>query len=78
MRFWNLKTGRLRGTLLRFNSIHWLALSPEGHYRGSANIEGYFEFKFLEKNRLRQLPYEKFRKFHGWKNNPERVKLTGD
>src|SRR5262249_44397184 len=77
VRFWDLKTGRLRGTLLRLGQ-EGLAIRPEGHYRGSANAEGRFVFTFLEKGKLSELPYEKFHKQYGWTNRPERVKLTGD
>ncbi len=78
MRFWDLKTNSFRGTLLNLGS-GWLAISPDGHYRCSENSESRFVFKVREdSDRLREYSPDDFRKVYGWKNKPERVKLSGD
>jgi eukaryotic-like serine/threonine-protein kinase len=79
VRFWNLVKGGLRGTLLNLGGSAWLAVSPEGYYRGSAGVEGRFVFKVREdKDQLREFSPENFRNLYGWKNRPEDVKLSSD
>jgi WD40 repeat protein len=79
VRFWNLVKGGLRGTLLNLGGSAWLAVSPEGYYRGSAGVEGRFVFKVHEdKDLLRDFSPENFRNLYGWKNRPEGVQLSSD
>jgi WD40 repeat protein len=79
VRFWNLETNRLRVTLLHLQKNQWLAISPQGDYRGSPDAEGRFVFKFRKENKLHDLPPEDFRKtYRSWTNHPERIKFTGD
>jgi hypothetical protein len=67
-----------RGTLLNLDGTGWLALGPEGHYGCSAGAENRFAFKVRElNNRVREYTPDDFRKASGWKNDPERVKLSG-
>ena len=76
VRFWDLTKVCLRGTLLNFGDSEWLAISPEGYFRGA---EGRFKYQELDRNnKRRDLFYEQFRNLYDWKNQPERVKLSGD
>jgi serine/threonine protein kinase len=78
VRFWDLEHNQLRGSLLHLANGQ-LAISPEGYYRCTPGAEGRFVFKFREDNgTLRELPPDDFRKLFGWKNHPEKVKLTAD
>jgi serine/threonine protein kinase len=79
VRFWDLEKNRLRGSLLKFEGDNWLAIDPDGNYRGSPDVEKRFVYKVREENnRLREFSPEDFSKLYGWKNHPERVKLVGD
>jgi hypothetical protein len=79
VRFWNLRDNDLRGTLVHLARVGWLAISPDGHYRCSGGAEGRFVCKFRQlNNEVRELAPATFRDVHGWKNQPERVKLAGE
>jgi WD40 repeat protein len=79
LRFWDLEKGSLRGTFLVFGGSAWVAISPEGYYRASGNAESLLKFKAREENnQLRAFSAGDFRQLYGWKNEPERVRLTGE
>ncbi len=79
VRFWDLEKNRLRGSLLKLGGLEWLAISPNGNYRCSPDAEKHFVFKVREQNnRLREFSPDDFRNLYGWKNQAERVKLTGE
>ena len=76
--FWNLEKGVLRGTFVFFENSEWLAITPQGYYRGSKDAEKYFTFRVLDRwNILSDLPPAKFKKQFGWKNHPEGMKFSG-
>jgi WD40 repeat protein len=84
VRFWDLQKNRLRGSLLSLGGPGWVAISPEGYFRCSEGGESRFVIKVREQNlrnqeitRLREFSPDEFRKVYGWKNKPERVKLSG-
>jgi WD40 repeat protein len=72
------ESGRLRATLFSLEGSHWLALSPEGHYRGSAGVEQQLQVVVQTEKGQQTLTVEQFEKRYGWKNNPERVRLSGE
>ncbi len=82
IRFWNAATGDLRGTLIMLPQGHWLAISPEGHYKGSPHVEEtkLFTFAAFKQGESRRHDYSpvKFEKEFGWTNNPSKVNLLGD
>jgi len=85
VRFWDLETNRLRGTLLSLigtsppvtqHSMEWVAFSSEGYYLCSSNAESRFIFKVQEDTgQLRDLTPSQFRQIYQWTNQPNRVKL---
>jgi WD40 repeat protein len=76
IRFWDAATGRHRGTLLLFGPDQWVALSPEGHYRASPGAEkNLFFVAYPEKGDPEETNVEQFAKKHGWKNDPNKVRL---
>jgi hypothetical protein len=78
-RFWDLEKNSLRGSLLNLSGSGSLAIVPDGYYRCEDDVKNRFVFRVREEgNRLREFSPDEFRTVFGWKNHPEKVKLTGD
>ena len=76
--FWDTKTGELRGKLLSLGSGQGLVINPEGHYRGTPGIENQLVYVVETDRGQETLSPEEFTKKYGWKNDPERVRLSSD
>jgi hypothetical protein len=78
VRFWDLTTDKPRGALVFLKDGHWLAISPEGFYKGSDKVEEHF--KFVVKQDGSDLAEDRtpaeFVKDFGWKNEPGKVRLA--
>jgi WD40 repeat protein len=70
------ETGRPLGVLMALNANRSLAISPDGHYRGTPGIEAEFTYVVLTDRGQETLSPAEFAKKYGWKNDPERVRLT--
>jgi WD40 repeat protein len=79
IRLWDLDPGRPIGTLTLLRSVPapvWLALTPDGHYRGSPAIEREIVYVVQTETGQDTLTPADFAKKYGWKNEPERVQLS--
>jgi hypothetical protein len=78
VRFWDADSGKPRGMLLFLPDDQWVALSPEGHYRGSEKVEQFLSYTVkAEDGKVRDLTPAEFAKEYGWKNDPAKVNLLG-
>lgn len=77
-RFWDPQTGQHRGTLLLFSATDWVAITPEGHYKGSREVEGHFLYKARseKEDALRDYTAAEFAAEFGWENKPDLVKFS--
>jgi WD40 repeat protein len=81
LRLLDLESGRPRGTLciVRPGSPDlWLALSPDGHYVGPPGVEREIVYVAQTAAGQETLSPEDFCNKHGWKNDPQRVRLVGE
>jgi WD40 repeat protein len=76
LRFWDLRSGKLRGTLVPLNNGSWFAATPEGHWLVSdKSALGLFRVQILEPGKeARELSPQKFVEVFNWKNEPGQVK----
>ena len=71
-------TGQLRATFVPVPHGQSLAIGPDGHYRGSPQIERQLVVVVLtDDGRQEILTPAEFAKQYGWKNDPEQVRLPG-
>jgi WD40 repeat protein len=78
LQLWETEGGRPRGTLVLLDNNQWLAVSAGGHYRSfPVNLR---DLVYVVQTRAGQdtLGAEEFAQKYGWKNDPEKVRLTGD
>ena len=76
---WDAATGQPRGALVALPQGQWLAVSDEGHYRGSPGIEKEIVYVVQpEAGPQKVLTPAEFAKKYGWKNDPDKVKLAGN
>jgi WD40 repeat protein/serine/threonine protein kinase len=81
LRLEDLGTGRLRGALLLVRPGTpdlWLALSPEGNYIGAPGVEKELVAVVQTAEGQQTLTLEEFAGKHGWKNEPQQVRLSGE
>jgi WD40 repeat protein/serine/threonine protein kinase len=76
IRLWNPTTGALLATLVALRDGGYLALSPDGHVRGSPNVEQELVY-IVETDAGQQLfTPDEFAKKYDWRNDPARVRLV--
>jgi len=76
---WDVKTGQRRAAFLAFSPDRHLTISPEGHYRGSPDIEKEIVYVALtEDGRQETLTPAEFAAKFGWKNDPDKASLADD
>jgi WD40 repeat protein len=68
-------TGRRRALLVPLGSGRGLAISAEGHYRGTPGVERELGYVVQTDKGQEMLTPDEFARRFGWKNDPERVKL---
>jgi WD40 repeat protein len=75
---WDCQSGQKRGMLITLERGHWLAVSPEGNYRGSPGIEQELQVVVQTDKGQDTLTVEQFEKLYGWKNDPQKVRFLGE
>jgi hypothetical protein len=73
VRLWEGDTGRPLGVLRLLRDDPWLAVSPQGHYRGVQAMEEQLLYVVQTAQGQRTLTPEEFTQAFGWKNDRERV-----
>ena len=71
----DLSNGQFHLTLVPLRDGQWLALRPDGHYRGSPGVEKEIVYVVQTDAGQELLAPDEFAKKYGWKNDPERVRL---
>ena len=86
---WDAESGKLLGTAGGETWLPWqgrfvafangkgMAISPEGHYRGSPGVESDIVYVVETKDGQQTLTPKQFEEKYGWKNDPTRVRLDG-
>ncbi len=69
------RSGRPLGAIAALTDPLALAISAEGHYRGSTGIESEIVYVVRTKDGQETLTPEEFSRKYGWKNDPDRVKF---
>jgi WD40 repeat protein len=70
---------RLRQTILSLRDSQSAVVSPQGHWRGSPNLEKEFVYVVLcDDGRQLTLTPEEFATKYGWKNDPEKAALKAE
>src|SRR5262249_36835003 len=71
---WEPPSGRAAQALIALPSGHGVALSPEGHYRGTPQAERLLRYVVQTDAGQDTLTTEEFSAKYGWKNDPEKVR----
>ncbi|MBI3406772.1 MAG: protein kinase [Planctomycetes bacterium] len=77
IRLWDAATGTPRATLLTLGDAGSLAISPEGNFRGAVGVAKNLHVIVESARGQELLTVEDFATRYRWKNEPERVWLTG-
>jgi WD40 repeat protein len=72
---WKAANGRPTGAVVPLLNEGWLAVSPDGHFRGSPGVERELVYVVQTDNGQRTLTHDEFGRRYGWKNDPGRVRL---
>jgi hypothetical protein len=72
---WEIDRGRTSLTLVPLRDGKWLAVRPDGHYRGSPGVEKELVYVVQTEKGQELLASDEFEKKYGWKNDPQRVRL---
>jgi hypothetical protein len=75
---WKSETGRPTGTLVPLWRERSLAVSPDGHYRGTPGIESELVNVVETDQGQETLTPAEFARRYNWKNDPDKVRLLGD
>jgi WD40 repeat protein/Leucine-rich repeat (LRR) protein len=77
VRLHEIATNRPCGVLMALPDDRYVSFSPDGHYRGSPRVERDLVYVVqLEDGRQETLTPAGFAQRFGWKNDPEKVRLT--
>lgn len=71
----DMPTGQPRGTLTILEDGTHLALTAEGHWRGSPSVEDQLVYIAVTDAGQETLTYAEFSTKYGWKNDPDKVRL---
>ena len=77
MRAWETAGGQPTGALLPLADGQTVALSPDGHFRGSPGAAAQLVYVVETHEGQETLRPDEFAAKYGWKNDPERVRLAG-
>jgi serine/threonine protein kinase/WD40 repeat protein len=76
-RLWDAGTGQLRCLLVALPDNKALAIMPDGHYRGTpSGMERHLVYVIQTDQGQETLTPEEFTTRYGWKNDPDRVRLS--
>jgi WD40 repeat protein len=73
---WDVQAAKSLGTIVMLTDNAWLTCAPEGHFRGSPRVERELVYVVQTEAGQETLTPAEFNKQYGWKNDPEKVKLT--
>jgi WD40 repeat protein len=74
---WDTDTGKRRATLASLAGDDWLAVSADGHYRGSPGVERELVYVVeIDAGEQLTLTPEEFATRYHWKNDPSQVRLA--
>ncbi len=76
LRLWDSDSGQPLGAMIPLPDDRYLAVSPEGHFR-PARAERELVYVVQTEKGQETLSPEQFAQKYGWKNDPDRVRLTG-
>ncbi len=71
----DISRGKFELTLVPLRNGQWLALRPDGHYRGSPGVEKEIVYIVQTDAGQELLTPDEFATKYGWKNDPDRVRL---
>jgi WD40 repeat protein len=72
----DVASGQRRAVVLGLQGEQHLAISSDGHWRGSPGIEKQLVYIAVTDAGQEMLTYDEFCRKYGWKNEPDRVNLT--
>jgi WD40 repeat protein/serine/threonine protein kinase len=75
IRLWDAKTRKCRLVLLTLPNDQGVAITPDGHFRGTAKIDQLLVYVVQTERGQQILPAHEFSLNYGWTNKPERVRL---
>jgi WD40 repeat protein/serine/threonine protein kinase len=75
LRLTDFADGQPRVTIVPLSDTKELAISPDGHYRGTPGIEEEIVYVVQTKNGQEMLTPKEFAARYGWRNNPEAVRF---
>src|SRR5262249_15578784 len=76
VRLWDAATGQCQYVLRTLPTRQGVAISPRGHYRGTPRAERFLTYVAQTEQGQQTLTPEDFATKYGWKNKPEKVRLT--
>jgi serine/threonine protein kinase/dipeptidyl aminopeptidase/acylaminoacyl peptidase len=77
-RIWETETGRPQGTIVLLGDDAWLTLAADGHYVCSPGVQQQLIYVVQTDQGQETLTPDEFSEKYGWKNDPEKVTLTGE
>jgi WD40 repeat protein len=77
-RIWRTETGQPQGTIVLLRDDAWLTLAGSGHYHSSPGVERQLIYVVQTEAGQEILTPDEFSEKYGWKNDPEKVTLTGE
>jgi WD40 repeat protein len=75
LRLWSPGTGCLGGTLLSLRLKQWVAISPDGYFRGSPGVEQELVYVVETDQGQETLTPQEFTDKYGWENESDKVRL---
>ena len=73
---WNVAENRELGVLATLPREQSIAISPEGHYRGTPRADQLIVYVVRTAKGQEVLTPKEFEDKYGWKNDPDKVRLT--
>lgn len=73
LRLWNLEDGQYLRTLLTLRDRQYAAISREGHFSGSPDVQLEFVYVVQTDEGQQTLTPAEFSERYGWKNDPANV-----
>ncbi len=73
---WNVAENRELGVLASLPRNQSIAISPEGHYRGTPRADQLIVYVVRTAKGQEVLTPKEFEDKYGWKNDPDKVRLT--
>jgi WD40 repeat protein len=73
---WDTETGQPCITMVVLRDEQYLTVTADGHYRGTPQVERHLVYVVQTDRGQETLSPEEFAAKYGWKNDPERVRLT--